>query len=143
MALRTVHNPYGGLTNMVDRMIGDAYPVVKKVYDSMPFIQSVAVAINETKIGAPLLVQRGIIGYGATGLLGATTNIDFPDLDMKPSGVLSSYVKIIGTDDAHYFGDSGHFTTKIDNLGLHLTLKDTAPVVLSLAQVEWFIIYGE
>ena len=143
MALRTAHNPYGGLTTMVDRLIGDAYPVVRKVYDSMPFIQTVAVALNETNIGSPLLVQRGIVASGATGLPDTTVVIDFPNLDMQLGGILNSHVRITGNDGALYFSDCGWFTTKITSAGLHLTLKAGAPSYLVQALVEWFVIYGE
>lgn len=143
MALRTAHNPYGGLTGLTDRLIGDAYPIVKEVHDKLALIQTVAVALNDTNIGAPFLMQRAVIGDGATGLAGATTLIDFPNLDMTLSGILDSRVRILGNDNALYFGDSGYFTSKVTADGLSITLKADAPAAVIEAVVQWFVIYGE
>lgn len=140
---RTAHNPYGGLTGMVDRMIGDAYPVLKALYDEMPLLKAVALAITSTGVGAPMLTKRAVVASGATGLAGSTVIIDFPDLDMTLDKILDSTVKIVGNDGALYFADSGYFTTKITAAGLSLTLNSGAPLAVSEAIVQWFVIYGD
>jgi hypothetical protein len=142
MASRPAINPYGGLTQLSDRLIGDAFPVIKEVYDNMASITAIGAALTGSVVGAPLLTQRCIKEYGGVGALGSTIVIPFTDVDLDLARVLSSSVKIIGNDGALYFADSGVFTARVTTIGLALTLKADAPVACSNALVEWFIVYG-
>lgn len=142
MGIQSSMNPFGGLTLMSDRLIGDAYPVIKSLYDNMAMLTAIGAALTPSNIGSPLLTQRAVLGEGGTGVPGSTVVIDFPNLDMQLLKIIDSNVRILGNDGALYFSDCGHFTSKVTDQGLALTLKGTAPEALSEALVQWFIVYG-
>jgi hypothetical protein len=142
MALRPTLSAYGGLTQSVDRLIGDAFPVVHAVYENMDNIVAVGEAVRASVVGEPMLKQRRVTEHGGTGALGSTVSIPFTDLDIVLTNVIASNVRIQGTDGAVYFADSGAFTCKVNSIGLLLTLKADAPAACAGAPVEWFAIYG-
>jgi hypothetical protein len=128
---------------LIDKMIGDAYPVVKNVYDNMPLVFAVGTALTDSNVGDPLLVQRALIQTGASPVAGATDTIDFSDVSIDYTKILGSSVRILGkTSGALYFEGAGHFSYTIDALGLHLTLPADAPQDIQQALVQWFLIYG-
>lgn len=143
MGMITTLDPYGGKPPIVDKMIGDAYDTVKHVYDHMEDVFAVAAAVKSSNVGEPLLVQRGLLQTGATGLAGATIEIDFEDLGVVHTNILASHVRIIGnTSGELFFADSGYFTSKITSRGLSLTLDAAAPLEVRQAILQWFYIYG-
>lgn len=141
MSSQPALNPYGGGTALVDRLIGDAYPVVKNVYDNMEYVKAVGEAIKSTSVGEPFVALRRVTVSGGSGGLGTTNTVPFDDLDMTLDKIISSSVKIIGTDGAMYFEDSGAYSSKVTNLGLVFSLKSTAPAACANAVLEWFMIY--
>lgn len=144
MGLVTPFNPYTGTPKLVDDMIGDAYDVVKHVYDNMVPIYAVAAAVLPSTIGQPFLAQRAILQSGASGTKGGpAVVIDFEDLDIVSANILASHVSIVGNvTGTRYFYDSGIFTAKVTNLGLSVSLLSSAPVECELAILHWFMVYG-
>lgn len=126
---------------LTDRMIGDAFPIVKNVYDNMTYVKALGLALSASSVGSPLLKERVVTVSGGTGALGSTITVPFDDLDMVLSKIKTSSVKIIGTDGALYFEDSGVYSTKITTAGLVFTLKSNAPAACANAIIEWFMIY--
>ena len=135
-------NPFNYGNLLVDKMVGDAFPIVKKVYDNMDKIHQVAGALSGSVIGEPMLLQRAILEEGTTGNANTTSVIEFTDVDTNYLNILNSSVRILGDSGKLYFNDSGYFTYYVDNIGLHLTLKVDAPADVQTAIVQWFIVYG-
>lgn len=134
-------NPFGRPTQMVDKLIGDAYPVVKTVYDHMEFIHLVAANLQQSTVGVPLLVQRGVLLHGSVTTSGPT-EIEFTDMDLNYLNILSCSVRLQSLDNKLYFSDSGYFTYSVTSTGIELELTDNAPSSLEEAIVQCFIVYG-
>jgi hypothetical protein len=135
------NNGTGDTTLMVDKLLGDAFIIVKEVRDKLTVIEAVGEALTDTEIGAPLLTQRHVTLEGSTGNAGATTVIPFENVDIDYAKIVSSSVRILGTDDSYYFADSGYFTAKVTETGLSITLKGDAPVEVRNTAAQWFFIY--
>lgn len=128
---------------LVDKMVGDAYPRLKFIYDNMQEILTVAAALQLSTAGAPLLVQRCYSETGGTGDPGEELLIPFTDLDIDYTKILASHACVIGNNSGdRYYGDSGVFTAIVRDDGLWIKLSETAPIETTFAVVEWFFIYG-
>lgn len=143
MGLVAPHNPFGRTAPMVDKLIGDAFDIVKEVHDNLDYIKAVADTLMISVVGQPLLAQRALFSdEGFAPLAGESTVIDFPDVSINYKAILASHVIIEGSDGNRYFADGGFFTAYVAADGLHLSLKSNAPGALQEAPVSWFIIYG-
>lgn len=71
MGLRTVGDPCGGLTPLVDKWIGEAYPTVKFVSDNLPIIANAAELVSG--LNATLAAEAVTRAAGDTGLNTALT----------------------------------------------------------------------
>lgn len=120
----------GNLTPLVDKTIGNAYPVVRHVSDNMAAL----LAITDRD------AQDRFI-QGTAGLRGQTVIVPLsPDIAMNQ--IRSSTVQIRDTELSLWGIDSGHFTTVVKNSGLEVTLKATAPLTMQGAPILWNLTYG-
>lgn len=143
MALVPAINPFTATAPLVDKMIGDAYDVVKEVYDNMELVQAVGSSIAQSTIGEPLLVQRALTQTGITHAnVNGSVTVELPDLAMDHKLILASHVAIEGASGKMYFADSGQFTATVDTNGLTLVMSATALADARSAAFTWFIIYG-
>lgn len=135
-------NPFGHTTPLVDKMIGDAYDIVKVVYDNMPYIVAVGASLSTSVIGQPLLLQRIVETTGVSGTAGQTVVIPFDDLDLDYTKIIDSYVTLLGSDGVLYVGNSAEFRHNIGPDGMRFTLDSAAGAALQNATVKWYVIYG-
>ena len=135
-------NPYSHTAPLVDKLIGDAYDVVKEVYDNMEYVVAVGASIRASNVGEPLMLQRIVETTGATGAAGATVVITFDDLDLDYTKIIDSYVTILGSDGVLYLANSNMFSHTISAAGMSLTLVGGAPAAIQNATLKWYIIYG-
>ncbi len=133
--------PYNYGAPLTDKLLGDAFTVVKSVYDNMEYVQAVGAALLLSTVGTPLLVQRAVVEQGTSGNAGVTVVIPFTDLDVDYTKILSSSAMITGASGDQYYGDSGYFTAKVTSAGLSLTMAGGAPSEVTAKPVQWFFIY--
>lgn len=141
MSTGSVNNPYGRATPMIDKLLGDAFPIVKLVADNLELVTAVAEALMNSIVGDPIITQRSIILDGVTSDKSVATEILFDDPNIDYKNILVSSVRVEGISHKLYFSDCGYFTSYVDADGLHLTLNTDAPDDLVDCVVQWSIIY--
>lgn len=68
-------NPYGGYTPYVDKMLGNAYNVVRFVAVNMPAIQAVAGYVEPRTVA-----ELGIVRQGTKAFVTDATSVEFGSL---------------------------------------------------------------
>lgn len=140
MAMRTVFDPFGSPTLLVDKMIGNEYDIVKFVAENMEFIRHVQANLEALVELSNNLKTSGLL-LGTTGLATETTSIALPD-GVLQEHVLASSVLVVGKDGGLYGPDSGYFDVRIQGSALHVTMAPTAPLHVQNATIRWFLTYG-
>ena len=138
----TAINPYSGCPNntLVPHMFGEAYAVVKAVYDQLAAIMSVSQNMLAVK-RAGANAYRGIAEIaGPTGVAGIESAISLPAI-VDQNAIMDFTVLILGNDDALYSQASGYFTTRIEDRFLKVLLDPTAPSVVQNALIRATISY--
>lgn len=151
MNMRTVHDPrngacdpYGdypnGHASLVDKMIGNAYEVVRYVARHLDMIRYVGTNMEMVHEVASNLKTNGLVLGSVLGL-NETASVPLPE-GVTQEMVLSSSVMLVDLDGSLYGADSGYFTASIQTGALRVHLKPTAPLQLENAVVRWFLTYG-
>lgn len=140
MAMRTVFDPFGSPTLLVDKMIGNEYDIVKFVAENMEFIRHVQANLEALVELSNNLKTSGLL-LGTTGLATETTSIALPD-GVLQEHVLASSVLVVGKDGGLYGPDSGYFDVRIQGSALRVTMASTAPLHVQNATIRWFLTYG-
>ena len=135
-------NPYNNCSNggLVPHMLGEAYSVVKRVYDSLADILTVSQNLTAVK-RAGANAYRGIAEIsGPTGVGGIESAISLP-AQVDQNAIMDFTVLILGNDDALYSQASGYFTTRIEDRFLKVVLDPAAPAVIENALIRATISY--
>lgn len=150
MNMRTVHDsrpgnvcdPYDGRghTGLIDKMIGNAYDVVKYVARHLDVIRYVATNMENIYVVATNL-KRSVLVISETGLANTTKSVALPE-GVTPAMVVASSVLVQDANGDLFGSDSGYFTASIQSGALRLFLKPDAPANLENAVIRWFLTYG-
>ena len=150
MGMRTVNDkgsgnicdPYDGRQHatLIDKMIGNAYEVVKYVARHLNEIKYVALNMALVNTVAEELRKASVVVSNVGGL-GATVVLPFPD-QATVDNVVASSVLVKLANGVLLGSDSGIFTTAIAANGISITLKSDAPAEAVGGQVRWFLTYG-
>ena len=134
---RATTSPYGGSSQMVDKMIGNAYDTVKAVADNLPLLEYLANNMEALiKIANDLSTTSIVLGIA--GNPGETVQLALPtDLDQD---TITSMSVLLDTGNGGLYGfESNYFTFHLLNGSLRLTLNPLAPQSLAGAAVRWSI----
>lgn len=141
MGMRTVNDPCSSRAPLVDKLIGNAYEIVKYVAMNLTTIRYVAENMELVHQVGTNLKQTAVLN-GTTGIAGATVSVALPT-GVTAGQVIGSQV-MIQTSEGDLYGDnSGHFTSNIQGGMLRLTLGMSAPAGLQSASFRWFLTYTE
>jgi hypothetical protein len=121
-------------------MIGKSYEVVRAVYDNLRHIRTVSCNLGVIRNSANNIHRSIAVLTGETRGLGQTAYIALPE-DILQENILDFNVLLTGSDFAIYGPTGGHFTTRIFDGNLEVTLASNAPVVLVDADIRWTLSY--
>lgn len=101
--MRTVHDPYGGVNPLIDKMIGNAYDIVKYVARYLKEIRYLA----ENMSTVYQAVHGDKITLEGTGDGSSSLSIPLPD-DLDPNSIINATA--VAGDGSHlFFPGSGAF----------------------------------
>lgn len=151
MNMRTVHDPRNGVgdpysdypnghASLVDKMIGNAYEVVRYVAKHLDMIRYVGSNMENIHEIATNLKTNGLV-LGTVLGLNETASIAIPE-GVSQASILSSSVMLVDLDGSLYGPDSGYFSASIQTGALRVFLHPDAPLQLENAVVRWFLTYG-
>jgi hypothetical protein len=121
LLLRTIESP------MVDKLVGNAYPVVKSVADKLETIKYVAENMELLQNVASNLVGSLVI-TGIAGSLGSTVSVNIPQV-IAPSDLLSVSTILRGGDNISHCNRSEFSQVYIE--GDHLFFKILEPTLVN------------
>ena len=134
-------NPNVGSSSLVDQVIGNkSYHVVRTVYDSLEVLTLLALNITSVQQAANNAHRHIAEIQGNTGILGSVSAISLPQ-EITMVSIIDFNVLILGNDDALYSSTEGHFTSKIEDGFLKVTLAGDAPSTLANASIRAAITY--
>lgn len=150
MNMRTVHDsrpgnvcdPYDGRghTGLIDKMIGNAFDVVRYVAEHLNVIRYVAANMEDIYQVATNL-KRSVLIYNTTGEANTTKSVALPE-GVTQAMVVASSVLVQDANGDLFGSDSGYFTATIQSGALRVFLKPGAPANLENAVIRWFLTYG-
>lgn len=155
--MRTVNDPYGGYSPLVDKMIGNAYEVVKHVAMNLMYVRHVSanleqvytVATNINAVAAKLdnidtiatkvdTLQSQKVVTGTAAAVSASTSIAMGTAATTVKGVT---VKVTGSNGSVYFPGAGTFTYSLSGSNLTVVTDAAAPATLVGGTIEALIQY--
>lgn len=137
MGIRTSTDPYGGKEPLVDKLIGNAYQVVRLVAENLGFIRYVAHNMEAVQKVAEDLSATTTLFAPAPTVANNAVLVPYP-VGVTQSRVLSSSVMILGTD-GHLYG-AEIFVSSLSRAGLVVTLGPGSALIGG--QIRWHLTYG-
>ena len=134
---RSTTSPYAGSSQMVDKMIGNAYDSVKLVADNLQMLEYLANNMEALIEIASDLSTTNVV-WGVAGNPGETTQIPLPT-GVDQDSISSMSVLLDNGSGGLYGFESNYFTFHVLNGSLRLTLNPLAPQSLAGASVRWSI----
>lgn len=125
---------------LVDKLIGNAYDIVKYVASYLDVIRYVASNMEDIYEVAVNLKRSGLV-LGQTGLANQTVSVAIPE-GVTQDMILSSSVMLADATGSLFGSDSGYFTASIQAGALRVYLNPLVPVSLQNTTIRWFITYG-
>lgn len=126
--MRPVHDPYGGVNPLIDKMIGNAYDIVKYVARYLKEIRYVAENMQTVYNAA----------HGGRTVVETLSTGSSPVYVPLPTGVSLSNlqdISVIATDGVHiFFAASDTFNYGVSGSDLVISFDDSNP---DLASADW------
>ena len=122
--MRTVNDPYGGHNPLIDKMIGNAYPIVRYVSCYLKEIRYVAENMESIHANATGTLRSQVLLIAATP--STTTSMEIPS-HISTQDIQGVQVLIRTTSGAVYFPSTNTFTFNIVEGDLVITISDSAP----------------
>lgn len=138
--MRTVNDPQGGHVPLVDKMIGNAYEVVKHVAMNMKYIRHVSnnlEAIFDVSTQLKALQAQTTI-TGVAGNANVAVNLK-TGVDAKT--ITAANVQITGSDGAIYFPGQNTFSFYVLGTDLVITTALGAPAALINGAIKALVSY--
>jgi len=141
MGMRNSQDPYGSHASLVDRVIGNAYEVVKAVYLRLGEIGYIASNMEAVVITAKNLPDTSTVMVpGRLGQRGERVEIAMSSKVTMDTLVASSVMILDAAGNAYQDGN-GNFLFSIKNGKLIIKLMSDAPTTMVSAEVRWLITY--
>ncbi len=140
MPFNNPYNPNTSANGLVDQMIGKSYEVVRKVYDNLEYIKTIATQMDVVRNSARNSYRSISTLYGSTGIAGELSTISVPD--GIPMDTIFDYSVLIRSEDGSLYNEAGgQFTTRIFDGMLEVTLSVSADPALENADIVWTLSY--
>lgn len=133
MNMRQVHDPYGGDTPLVDKMIGNAYSVVRFVAVNMCYIKDLAAKLTNPNTVLPIVVT------GRAPVVGASVNIP---ITVALSSIVSGSLVLTDSYGDVFIPDGVNLKLSFSGSNAVVTLGPSAPPAYSGAAVKILISYN-
>lgn len=137
MGHRNSHDPFGGADTFVDKMIGNAYEVVKFVARYVNEIRYVAFNM-EYIYRVSQNIYENILLTQPINALGATFEINLPE-GITPLMVINSSVTVQTTAGTIYGPSADTFSWIIEDGKLRVTVPLGAPAGMVGADIRWLL----
>lgn len=137
MGHRNPHDPFGGADTFVDKMIGNAYEVVKFVARHVKEIRYVAFNMEHVYRVSQNLYEN-ILLTKSINALGATFEIALPE-GVTPLMVINSSVTVQTIAGTIYGPSADTFSWIIENGKLKVSVPIDAPVEMNGANIRWLL----
>lgn len=137
MGHRNSHDPFGGADTFVDKMIGNAYEVVKFVARYVKEIRYVAFNMEHI-YRVSQNIYENILLTQPINALGTTFEIALPE-GVTPSMVINSSVTVQTTAGTIYGPSADTFSWIIENNKLKVTVPLGAPAGMVGADIRWLL----
>lgn len=136
MNMRPTNDPYSDYTNLVDKLIGNSYQIVRYVAMHLKTIRYVASNMESIYFAAQ---NQPVVVRATAGALNTTTSVNIPS-GVDIADIVSSDVVIATTGDEIYTSASDTFTAWIEDGALKVNIPNTSPASMAGAQIRWTII---
>lgn len=137
MGHRNSHDPFGGADTFVDKMIGNAYEVVKFVARYVKEIRYVAFNMEHI-YRVSQNIYENILLTQPINALGATFEIALP-VGVTPSMVINSSVTVQTVAGIIYGPSADTFSWIIEDGKLKVTVPLGAPAGMVGANIRWLL----
>lgn len=137
MGHRNSHDPFGGADTFVDKMIGNAYEVVKFVARYVKEIRYVAFNMEHI-YRVSQNIYENILLTQPINALGTTFEIALPE-GVTPSMVINSSVTVQTTAGTIYGPSADTFSWIIEDNKLKVTVPLGAPAGMVGANIRWLL----
>ncbi len=137
MGHRNPHDPFGGADTFVDKMIGNAYEVVKFVARHVKEIRYVAFNMEHI-YRVSQNIYENILLTKPINALGATFEIDLPE-GVIPLMVINSSVTVQTIAGTIYGPSADTFSWIIEDNKLKVTVSLSAPAGMVGANIRWLL----
>ena len=137
MNMRATGSYLAGLTSLVDKRIGDAFPIVEDVYKHLKELTYVAHNMEAVQKVAEALSATTTLLAPAPTVANNAVLVPYP-VGVTQDRVLSSSVMILGTDGYLYGAET--FVSSLSRAGLVVTLGPGSALIGG--QIRWHLTYG-
>ena len=137
MGHRNSHDPFGGADTFVDKMIGNAYEVVKFVARYIKEIRYVAFNMEHI-YRVSQKTYENILLTQSINALGTTFEIEFPE-GVTPLMVINSAVTVHTIAGTIYGPSADTFSWIIEDGKLKVTVPVDAPAGMVGADIRWLL----
>lgn len=134
---RPAQDPFGGTTPLVDRLIGNAFEVVKYVAQYVKEIRYVAFNMEHVYNVSRNLYEHIFLVQPIIAL-DSVVEIDLP-VDVTPAMIINSSVNVLTAAGAIYGPSATTFTWIITGGKLVVTIPVDAPPAFVGADIRWLI----
>lgn len=133
MNMRQTHDPYGGDTPLVDKMIGNAYSVVRFVAINMCYIKDLAAKLTNPNTVLPVVVT------GRAPAVGTSVNIP---ITVPLTSIVSGSMVLTDAYGDVFIPDGVNLKLSFSGSNAVVTLGPSAPLAYSGAVVKIMISYN-
>ena len=137
MSIRPSQDPYSGIDPYVDKLIGNAYEVVKYVARYVKTIRYVAFNMEHIHRVSNALFETIVIKKAILSL-GTTIEINLP-VGLSAGMIINTTVTAQTIDGEVYPASPSTFSWKISNGKLVVEVSPMAPVALVNAELRWLL----
>lgn len=139
--MRSSNDPFSGIPAMIDKRIGDAFPVVETVANNIEHIKYVEYNMAAIVAAATAIPYTHRLVTSTSGVLGSTVQVPLPE-DLTIAQLVSSQVMLVTEGDVIFMEGSSIFSASIQGGTLRFTLSSTAPSNAIGAEIRWLLSFA-
>ena len=144
MGMRPINDPYGTPITIVDKLIGNAYEIVRLIAKKMPIIEYLASIMERMEIVTQqsdnILSLKIVESTKLISEAGNTILIPIPD-GISPNDIHDSMVSFLGSNGTLYFYESGKITHVINAGFLVVTIDASLTSVVLGGLIKWNLVH--